>query len=163
MSNSPDPRPDPVQPADDQARALAASLITAKHAALSYLDDGGAPAISRIAFGLCPDGQPMTLISRLAPHFAGLCADPRCAVMLGEPGAKGEPLTHPRLMIRCNAQFAVAADRPALRDHWLKGHPKAALYVDFADFSFVRLTPQSALLNGGFARAFRLTPADLRP
>jgi putative heme iron utilization protein len=49
-----------------------------------------------------------------------------------------------------------------LRAHWLKGHPKAALYIDFADFAFVRLTPESALLNGGFGRAFRLSPEDLR-
>jgi putative heme iron utilization protein len=67
-------------------------------------------------------------------------------------------------MIRAHAAFvaADAPDRPALRAHWLKGHPKAALYIDFADFAFVRLTPESALLNGGFGRAFRLSPEDLR-
>ena len=163
MPDTPAKRPDPVQPADEAARLLAQSLLNTKHAALSYLDDTGAPAISRIAFGLCPLGQPLTLISSLAPHFSGLRADPRCAVMLGEPGDKGDPLTHPRLMIRAAAQFLDPSERAALRDHWLKGHPKAALYIDFADFAFVRLIPQSALLNGGFARAFRLTPEDLRP
>ena len=156
-------RPDPVQPADDAARAMARALLAANHAALAYLDPTGGPAISRIAFGLCPNGQPMTLISALAPHFAALKADPRCSVMLGEVGAKGDPLTHPRLMIRASASFVAPddPDRPTFRAHWLKGHPKAALYIDFADFAFVRLTPESALLNGGFARAFRLTPADL--
>lgn len=157
-------RPDPVQPADAEARALALSLLAARHAALAYMGAGGeGPQISRIAFGLDPAGQPLTLISGLAPHFAGLAADPRCSVMVGEPGDKGDPLTHPRLMIRAQAQFVAVddAERPALRGHWLKGHPKAALYVDFADFAFVRLVPQSALLNGGFARAFRLTAADL--
>lgn len=164
VSNSPAKQPDPVQPADDAARALARVLMKANHAALSYLDQSGAPAISRISFGLAPDGQPMTLISHLAPHFAGLLADPRCAIMLGDPGAKGDPLTHPRLMIRAHAAFVRPDDpaRPALRDHWLKGHPKATLYIDFPDFAFVRLTPQSALLNGGFARAFRFSPEDLR-
>ena len=68
-------------------------------------------------------------------------------------------------MIRARAEVVAAddPDRPALRAHWLKGHPKAALYIDFPDFAFVRLVPESALLNGGFARAFRLSPADLRP
>ncbi len=156
-------RPDPVQPADDAARAMARALLAVPHAALAYLDATGAPAISRIAFGLCPLGQPITLISALAPHFAALKADPRCSVMVGEVGVKGDPLTHPRLMIRASASFVApdAPDRPTFRAHWLKGHPKAALYIDFADFAFVRLTPESALLNGGFARAFRLTPADL--
>ena len=157
-------RPDPVQPADDAARAVARQLMTTTHAAVAYLDPTGAPTISRIAFGLCPLGQPMTLISSLAPHFAALKADPRCSLMVGDVGAKGDPLTHPRLMIRANAAFvsADAPDRPALRAHWLKGHPKAALYIDFTDFAFVRLTPESALLNGGFGRAFRLSPEDLR-
>jgi putative heme iron utilization protein len=164
MSNPAANRPDPVQPADDAARAEARALLAATHAALAYLDPTGAPAISRIAFGLCPNGQPMTLISSLAPHFAALKADPRCSLMVGEVGAKGDPLTHPRLMIRATARFvsADAPDRPALRAHWLKGHPKAALYIDFADFAFVRFTPESALLNGGFGRAFRLAPEDMR-
>lgn len=157
-------RPDPVAPADEAARSLARQLMSLQHAALSYLDaQTGAPGISRIAFGLAPDGGPMTLISALAPHTAGLQAHPACAVLLGEPGEKGDPLTHPRLMIQARAEFIPpdAPDRSALRDHWLERHPKSKLYIDFADFSLVRLVPVTALLNGGFGRAFRLSPEDL--
>ena len=158
-------RPDPVAPADDDARALARDLLQgAAHAALAVTDpQDGTPSISRIAFGLGPDGIPCTLISALAPHHAALQASPACALMLGEPGDRGDPLTHPRLMVKARADF-VAPDDPAratLRDHWLTQHPKAKLYIDFADFAFVRLHPVSALLNAGFARAFRLTPQDL--
>ena len=83
--------------------------------------------------------------------------------MVGEVGDKGDPLTHPRLMIRAKAVFVAANDpaRPDLRAHWLKGHPKAALYIDFADFAFCRLVPVDALLNAGFGRAYRMTAADL--
>ena len=83
--------------------------------------------------------------------------------MVGEVGDKGDPLTHPRLMIRAKAFFVAADDpaRPDLRAHWLKGHPKAALYVDFADFAFCRLVPVDALLNAGFGRAYRMAAADL--
>ncbi|MEY4872046.1 MAG: hypothetical protein RLZZ563_1376 [Pseudomonadota bacterium] len=158
---------DPVATADDDARALAHSLLTAAtHAALAVTDPAdGLPGISRIAFGLAPGGGAVTLISALAPHFAALRAHPACALMLGEVGEKGDPLTHPRLMIKAHARFIAAddPDRPALRDHWLTTHPKARLYIDFTDFAFVRFTPTSALLNGGFARAFRLSPADLAP
>ena len=157
-------RPDPVAPADEAARAQAlAMLLTANHAALSWLEADGTPGISRIAFGLCPQGGPLTLISALAPHRAALQAQPLAAVMLGDPGPKGDPLTHPRLMIRAKAVFVAADDpaRPDLRAHWLKGHPKAALYVDFADFAFCRLVPVDALLNAGFGRAYRMTAADL--
>ena len=125
-------KPDPVQPADDAALSQARALMTLRHAALAWSDaETGHPSISRIGFGLCPQGG---------------------------------PLTHPRLMIRARAAFVAADDpaRPALRDHWLKGQPKAALYIDFADFAFVRLVPESALLNGGFARACRLSAADLQ-
>ena len=34
-------------------------------------------------------------------------------------------------------------------------------WVDLPDFAFVRLTPTSGLLNGGFARAFHVAPGDL--
>lgn len=159
------PLPDPVAPADDEARALARRLLDeARHAALAVIDPAtGAPGISRVALTQDTDGAILTLISALAPHTAALRADPRCAVLVGEPGPKGDPLTHPRLMIRAEAAFLDRADPayPAIRGRYLTRQPKARLYIDFADFSLVRLRPLSALLNGGFARAFRLTPQDL--
>ena len=89
--------------------------------------------------------------------------NPACALLLGEPAAKGDPLTHPRLMLKARASFVTPDDpaRPALRDHWLKTHPKSKLYVDFADFAFVRFTLLSALLNAGFGKAHHLTPEEL--
>lgn len=161
------PRPDPVAAATPEARTQALALLAgARHAALAVIDpETGGPGISRIALGLDPQGLPLTLISELAHHTVALRANPAAALMVGEPGPKGDPLTHPRLMIRVEAAFLdrAAADHAAIRTHWLRSHPKARLYVDFADFAFVRLTPRSALLNAGFARAFRLTGHDLRP
>ena len=157
---------DPVHPADAAARALAQGLLRdARHAALAYTDPASkTPGISRIAFGLA-DGTPVTLISALSAHHAGLAGDPACAVMLGDPGPKGDPLTHPRLMIQARAAFVARTDprHMALRDGWLQTHPKARLYIDFADFAFVLLAPQTAFLNAGFGKAFRLLPADLVP
>jgi hypothetical protein len=158
------PRPDPVQPADDAARALAQDLMALGHAALAWTDpDTGTPGISRIAFARDPEVGPLTLISGLAPHFHALRANPDCALMLGEVGDKGDPLTHPRLMVRARAAFVAPDDpaRPALRDRWLARNPKAQVYIDLPDFAFVRLTPSSALLNGGFGRAHRISAADL--
>lgn len=157
---------DPVARADDAARALARHLMALPHAALAFVDPQTAtPGISRIAFGLAADGTPLTLISALAPHFAALSQTPDCALLLGEPGPKGDPLTHPRLMLRATAEFVPAAtpDREALRETWLAQHPKSQLYVDFADFAFVRLRPRAALLNAGFGKAFHLEAADLLP
>lgn len=160
MSN----RADPVQPANDDALTLVRQLLTLGHAALAWADpDTGTPGISRIAFARDPEAGLLTLVSGLAPHFRALRDRPDCALLLGEVGDRGDPLTHPRLMIRARAAFIAPDDptRPAIRDRWLARNPKARVYIDLPDFAFVRLTPVSALLNGGFARAFHVAPADL--
>lgn len=157
-------RPDPVQPADAAALALARGLLTLGHAALAWTDpDTGTPGISRIAFARDPEAGLLTLISGLAPHFRALRTNPACALMLGEVGQKGDPLTHPRLMIQAHAVFVALDDptRAAMRTRWLDRNPKATVYIDLPDFAFVRLAPVSALLNGGFGRAHRIAPADL--
>ena len=157
-------RRDPVQPADDGALALARQLLSLGHAALAYTDpDTGTPGISRISFARDPEAGLLTLVSGLAPHFRALRENPDCALMLGEVGDKGDPLTHPRLMIRARAAFVAPDDpaRPGIRTRWLDRNPKALVYIDLPDFAFVRLAPVSALLNGGFARAFRIQPGEL--
>lgn len=157
----------PIRPTDDGARQLARDLIdTARFAALAVTDpDTSTPSISRIALVTDPDGAPLTLISQLSAHTRHLMADPRCALLVGEPGAKGDPLTHPRLSLQCTATFIPHDDprRAALRAHYLTQYPKAQLYIDFADFLFARFDVTSAALNGGFGKAFHLTPEDLRP
>jgi putative heme iron utilization protein len=158
------PRPDPVRPADDEARALARRLLdSARHGALATLEPGtGHPLASRSAVALDADGAPLLLLSALSAHFGALEADPRCSLLLGEPGA-GDPLAHPRLTVAGVAR-RLGRDGPdaaRVRARWLAAHPKAALYVDFADFAFWRLEPQRGSLNGGFGRAFRLGREDL--
>lgn len=54
------------------------------------------PGINRIVIGRSPEGGEMTQILSLSPHFAGLAAQPDCAILPGEPGAKGDALTHHR-------------------------------------------------------------------
>lgn len=138
--------------------------MTLGHAALAWEDpDTGTPGISRIAFARDPKVGMLTLVSGLAPHFRALRDCPDCALMLGEVGDKGDPMTHPRLMIRARAEFLAPddPDRPGIRARWLQRNPKATIYIDLPDFAFVRLQPISALLNGGFARAFHIAPQDL--
>lgn len=156
----------PLRPTDDEARALARRLIAeARHAALAVTGEDGAPQVSRIALVPGPDGAPLSLVSSLAQHTAALRRDPRAALLIGEPGPRGDPLTHPRLSLQARAAFLPreAPDHAALRAHYLALQPKAKLYIDFADFSLVRFDPAEALLNGGFGRAFRLEAADLLP
>jgi putative heme iron utilization protein len=155
---------DPIRPTTAEARALARGLIdTARFGALAVLDpQTGAPYVARVAV-TSDDAGPVTLISALSLHTGALRADRRAALLLGEPGLRGDPLTHPRVTLQTCANFVPrnTPDHDALRTLWLVRHPKAKLYIDFTDFSFVRLKVLSAALNGGFGQAFRLTPGDL--
>ncbi len=155
---------DPFRTVDDDARNLARSLLTgAQHAALGVLDpESQAPMVTRIALAAAPMGL-LTLISDLSTHTTALRANPDVSLLVGEPGPKGDPLTHPRLTIQARASFVAqrSPQHAEARAAFLKHQPKARLYADFADFHFVRFTPQSALLNGGFGKAYRLAPTDL--
>ncbi|MDU8943464.1 HugZ family pyridoxamine 5'-phosphate oxidase [Ovoidimarina sediminis] len=160
-------KPSPIRPTDDEARELARNLLSeARFGALGVLEaEGGAPMVSRIAVSTDEAGVPVTLISVLSQHTKALRDHPACSLLVGEPGERGDPLTHPRLTIQAEARFVAreGADHAALRDMWLDRHPKAKLYIDFGDFGFVRLAPTGAYLNGGFGKAFILTPGDLLP
>ncbi len=159
--------PSPIRPTDDEARALARALIDgARFGALGVRDAAtGAPMVSRVAVGTDADGTPVSLVSDLSHHTKALAHDPLCSLLVGEPGARGDPLTHPRLTIQATATFLRHGEtgHADLRARYLRSHPKAKLYIDFADFSFVRLIPSAAYLNGGFGKAFVLAPDDLRP
>lgn len=155
----------PIRPTDDEARMKARRLLAvAAHGALGTLDpDSGAPLVTRIALAMSPEGLPVTLVSDLSAHTRALRADPRASVLVGEPGPKGDPLTHPRLTLRARARFVPhgGEEHARLRRFYLAQRPKSALYADFADFSFVVLDPLGASLNGGFGKAYSLTRADL--
>lgn len=165
MSRETPPEASPIRPTDDEARRLARALISeARFGALGVRDPkDGAPMVSRVAVATDAGGRPVTLISDLSHHTGALRADPVCSLLLGEPGDRGDPLTHPRITLRARAAF-LERGRPetdALRARWLELRPKSALYADFADFNFVRFEVDGAYLNGGFGKAFVLTPRDL--
>lgn len=158
-------RADPLQPVDDDARRLARNLLRrARHGALATLDPAsGAPLASRTGLASDMDGAPVFLTSTLSAHTQALLADPRCSLLLGEPG-KGDPLAHPRITVIGSAEQVTSEDgdlRARLRRRYLARHPKAELYVDFPDFSFWRLKIAQASLNGGFGRAYAMTAGDL--
>lgn len=155
----------PLREMDDEARAIIAALMAeVRHAALAVTDpDDGLPAISRIALVRDPEGQPLSLISDLSAHASALQAAPEAALLIGEPGDKGDPLTHPRLSLKVRAHFVRHGDpdHPALAAHYLTQQPKAKLYIGFGDFALVRFEVLSGLLNGGFGKAYPVSAADI--
>lgn len=157
-------KPNVLRETDDQARRLARVLLrSARYAAVAVVDpESGDPFASRVLVGTDVDGTPVVLVSSLSAHTKGLASDGRASLLAGEPG-KGDPLAHPRITVQCRAEriSREASEHGRIRARFLRRHPKAELYADFGDFSFFRLNPISASLNGGFGRAYALTRDDL--
>lgn len=153
-----------IRTTDDEARRLAKGLVrSARFGALAVIDaQSGRPMASRVATATDLDGTPVILTSTLAGHTTAILTDPRCSLLVGEPG-KGDPLAHARISLVCTACRIErgSADHDRLRRRYLGRHPKAGLYADFGDFSFFRLEVSGASLNGGFGKAFELEAADL--
>jgi putative heme iron utilization protein len=157
-------RADPLQPVDARARALASRLLrmadTGSLATLAEEDDY--PFASLVTTATDYDGSPVLLLSALSAHTRALRRDPRCSLLVGQPG-RGDPLAHPRLTVVADG---VRIDREH-RDHrrlcsrFLARHPAAGHYVDFADFDFYRLEIRWGRLTAGFANAFALQARDV--
>lgn len=142
----------------DPVRTTRALLRRCRQGALASLMQGtGAPYCSLVNVASHPDGSPILLISRLALHTRNVLADPRVSLMLDER-APGDPLEGSRIMLAGRAEPASPDDKPLLRSRYLNAHPSAEVYVDFADFSFVRIATQSIHLVAGFGRIIDLTP-----
>ena len=159
------PEKSPLLPTDDSARALARKLLRdSRTAALATLDLSGAPFVSLAGCACLEDGSPLLLVSQLSQHTGHMLARPLVSLLFSDIG-KGDPLAHPRLSLSGRAE-PIPQDSPQraqARQLYLDSHPKAQLYIDFADFILVRIRPEQAALNGGFGRAYQLTPDDLRP
>lgn len=162
---APQRRTEPVRQADATARGIARNLLlAARTAAIGVIEpETGAPFVSLVAFGIGPAGEALTLVSDLAIHARALRIDPRASLLVGAPGPKGDPLSHPRLTLRATAGFIApdAPERAGYRAAWLRDHPKSALYADFADFHFVRFAIADGHLNAGFGKAYALSANDL--
>lgn len=164
MTDEPVRKISPVRAVTPEAIRLAKTLIRhARFGALAVTDPVSRhPNISRVAVAPDLTGAPVILISSLSAHTKALRHDPHCAILLGEP-AKGDPLAHPRISVSCVAAFLDrnSPDSDAVAARYLRCNPKSKLYAAFADFSYVRLTPISASLNGGFGQAYNLESADV--
>jgi len=156
---------DPFQSPDDSARALAHRLMdSAPFAALAVLQPGTTvPSVTRIALTTDAAGRPLSLVSGLSHHTRALIENPACALLIGEPGDKGDPLTHPRLTLHANAHLVDRNDpiHVQLRTRFVEQRPKSKLYIDLPDFRFLKFKITDGLLNGGFGKAYVLSTDDL--
>jgi putative heme iron utilization protein len=155
---------DVIRPTDADAIRLGKTLIrSARYGAIAVLDpETGTPLASRVGVATDIDGAPLILISMLSAHTRAIVADPRCSLLLGEPG-KGDALAHPRITLVCRAARLDRGtpEQARAERRYLNRNPKAQLYVGLGDFSIFRLEIERGSLNGGFGKAYDLTPMDL--
>lgn len=159
-----DRKKDVIRETDAAAVRLARTLLRgARFGALAAIErDTGWPLASRVGVATDIDGTPLILISMLSAHTGAILAEPRCSLLVGEPG-KGDALAHPRMTILCHAKRLERGsdDHARAERRYLNRNPKAMLYAGLGDFSLFRLEPDRASLNGGFGKAYALTSADL--
>ncbi|MER9233255.1 HugZ family protein [Mesorhizobium sp. M0622] len=158
------PKKDVIRETDAEAIRLAKTLIrSARFGALAVIEPGTvSPLASRVGVATDIDGTPLILVSMLSAHTGAILADPRCSLLVGEPG-KGDPLAHPRLTLVCRAVRLQRGSNEHARTErrYLNRNPKAKLYAGLGDFSIFRLEPERASLNGGFGKAYLLDRTDL--
>jgi putative heme iron utilization protein len=151
-------------PADFDPKAQGKSLLRGIRAGtLATLDrNTGHPFASLVNVATDADGSPVILVSQLSTHTANIEVDGRASILLAETG-KGDPLAHARLTVLGSMVLVARAsdDEARMRRRFLARHPKSELYAGFGDFAFWRMSVASAHLNGGFARAADLKPADV--
>jgi putative heme iron utilization protein len=145
---------------NDSSAAAARSLVRrGTKAALATLHSGsGHPFASLVTMATEPDGTPIFLISRLALHTQNLLVDRRASLLIDGTDERGDPLAGARITLMGQAGAGTGANT---RSRFLARHPAATSYVDFADFSFFRLTLERAHFVGGFGRIRWFSPAEL--
>lgn len=153
-----------IRETDAEAIRLGKTLMRcARFGALAVLEPGtGSPLASRVGVATDADGTPLIFVSLLSAHTKAVLDDPRCSLLLGEPG-KGDPLAHPRITLVCRAAKLEPGtpERARAERRYLNRNPKAKLYAGLGDFSFFRLEVERASLNGGFGKAYLLDREDL--
>ncbi len=136
-------------------RASAATLLQAEEAGAA------GPYASLVMVAADLDASPLLFLSTLAVHSRNLERDPRMALLLDGTEGLETPLAGERATLLGTCERTSC---PRLRSRYLRYHPDAAQYADFADFHLYRLRLERAHLVAGFGRiAWVPAPAVLLP
>ena len=117
-------------------------------------DPAGYPFGSVVSFGLADDGDPLFFVSLMAEHTQNAQRDPRASLLVTEPVPEGaDPLAGGRVtLLGLLAPIDDDAARAVARERYLEANPAASYYIDFGDFTFLRLTVDHVRYVGGYGR-----------
>jgi heme iron utilization protein len=110
----------------------------------------GFPFGSLMPFALDPAGRPLFLISNMAMHTQNLKAEPRCSLFVAQVNTDGDPLGAARATLIGLAEAVPEDELQLVRELYLARHENSRYWVDFSDFSFLRLQPVDLYYVGGF-------------
>ncbi|MGD9797270.1 MAG: HugZ family protein [Acidimicrobiia bacterium] len=147
----------PVAPARRPAPAEAARTLVhgADRAALATIavEPAGYPFGSVAPYGVLADGSTVLCISSLAEHTRNLEVDARASLLVTEPRPTGDPMDNGRLTLLGPARKLVdPGEIGRAREAFLARNPDGSGYVDYRDFAFWCLTPETIRWVGGFGR-----------
>ncbi len=127
-------------------------------------DPPGYPFGSVVSFGLTDDGDPLLFVSLMAEHTQNALHDPRASLLVAEPVPEGaDPLARARVtLLGLLAPIDDDAARVVARERYLEANPAASYYIDFGDFTFLRLTVDHVRYVGGYGRMSWVDLADYR-
>ncbi|EOA33106.1 hypothetical protein CARUB_v10016444mg [Capsella rubella] len=110
----------------------------------------GYPSGSMVDFACDADGSPILAVSSLAVHTKDLLANPKCSLLIARDP---EDRTGLRITLHGDAVLVSEKDQAAVRSAYLAKHPNA-FWVDFGDFSLMRIEPKVVRYVSGVATAF---------
>jgi heme oxygenase (biliverdin-IX-beta and delta-forming) len=117
-------------------------------------DPPGYPFGSVVSFGLADNGDPLLFVSLMAEHTQNALRDPRASLLVTEPVPEGaDPLASGRVtLLGLLAPIDDDGARELARARYLEANPAASYYIDFGDFTFLRLTVDHVRYVGGYGR-----------
>lgn len=149
----------------ESEKILARLLKTTRVVALGTSHEG-APFVSMVSVARADDGAEFYIhISRLAQHARDMESDPRVSLLLAEADdGRADPQTLSRVTIQCHAEKIARENEfyVPLQKQYLAHFPASAQMFSFGDFNLWKLVPEKVRFVAGFARAFNLTPTDLK-
>jgi putative heme iron utilization protein len=158
-------RDTPAVRAPSHAERCRTRVVQARSGALSTIarDPAGFPYGSLVTIASDHVGRPLFLISTLAEHTKNLLERSEASLLVTEPlDAHDQPLAVGRVTILGRCAAVADDERAAVRATFLAQQPSGAYYVDFKDFAFFRLEPESLRYVGGFGRMSWVTADDYR-
>ena len=130
-------------------------------ASLGTLTPDQHPFVTLVTVAALRPTQLVMLLSGLAKHTKNIGQQAECSLLIQSAEHLEDPLAAARVTAIGIATKLSREDDSQQRAVFLKAHPQAQMYVDFADFAIYQVDVSEAHLVAGFGRIQTLTAEQL--